>query len=47
MPRVPTFSAMMGRGPPQIPELRQLSLRQAVLAAVAQIDPPDVKSADR
>ena len=38
-----TMQIMMRTGPPQIPELRQLSLRQAVLAAMARIDPQDIE----
>jgi HEAT repeat protein len=34
---------MMRTGPPPIPELRQLSLRQAVLGALAKIDPQEIE----
>ncbi len=37
---------MMRTGAPQIPELRQLSLRQAVLGAMARIDPLDIEGED-
>jgi HEAT repeat protein len=44
--RLPPVSMMLRHAPPQVPELRQLSLRQAVVAAVSKIDRAGFQSAE-